>query len=94
MEILKKESDKERASRDEQQRELIEKFQQRMQQIDKDIQEQAGKISAQKEREIKEVVEALKEDVSEEELVSILKDAAPSFKYIPPQSFGEIDEPN
>ena len=90
----KKESDKERASRDEQQRELIEKFQQRMQQIDKDIQEQAGKISAQKEREIKEVVEALKEDVSEEELVSILKDAAPSFKYIPPQSFGEIDEPN
>ena len=30
----KKESDKERASRDEQQRELIEKFQQRMQQID------------------------------------------------------------
>lgn len=90
----KKESDAARREKDERQRELIETFQEKMREIDRDIQEQNGEITSDKEERIREAVDTLKGDLTEEELVSFLRESAPSFKHIPPQSFGEIDEPN
>ena len=65
-----------------------------MREIDREIEEKDGQITSEKEEEIKEVIEALKAEMTDEELVELLRESAPSFKYIPPQSFGEIDEPS
>lgn len=88
----KKESDEDRAEKDEAQRELINTFQERMREIDRDIEQKDGQITAEKEEQIREVVDSLKQEMTEDEVISLLKEVAPEFKYIPASAFGEIDE--